>query len=141
MRAQKACIFGSLRERLTPNCPTSNTFVPQGCAGITTVASGPPQWLNASAPRLNPSYSNFALLDTEGVSWYNALQVNLTNRLSHGLQYQIAYTYGKLLDDTEGITNADTSNSAIGLTMNPFNSLLDWGPSEPHISLHSQWNA
>lgn len=117
------------QREINPNCPTSNKFVPKGCEGITSVTSGPTQWLNAKAPKLNPSYSNFALFDTEGVSWYNALQVNLTNRLSHSLQYQIAYTFSKLLDDTEGITNADTSNSATGLTMNPFDSMMEWGPA------------
>ena len=30
-----------------PFCPTSNTFVPQGCAGITTVV---PTWVNSGAP-------------------------------------------------------------------------------------------
>src|SRR6185312_16165178 len=55
--------------------------------------------------------------------------VNLTNRVSHGIQYQIAYTFSKLLDDTEGITNSETSGSATGLTMNPFDSMLEWGPS------------
>jgi hypothetical protein len=116
-------------QEANPRCPTSNTFVPQGCAGITSVASGTTVWSNASAPRLNPFWGDFSLFNTYGESWYNALEVNLTNRLSHGLQYHVAYTYSKLLDDTEGIDNADTSGSAPGRPEDPFNLKLDWGPA------------
>ncbi len=69
------------------------------------------------------------MFNTYGVSWYNALEVNVTKRLSHGLQYHVAYTFSKLLDDTEGLANSDTSNSAPGLTTNPFNPMQDWGPA------------
>jgi Carboxypeptidase regulatory-like domain/TonB dependent receptor len=113
-----------------PFCPTQNTFVPQGCTGITAVVPGAnPVWANASAPRLNPFFSNFSLFGTAGVSWYNALQVNLTKHLSHGLQYQFAYTYAKLLDDTEGISNSDTSGATTNQVENPFSPILDWGPA------------
>jgi hypothetical protein len=40
-------------------------------------------------------------LQTTGNSWYNALQVSLTKRFSHGLQFLASYTYARLLD-TEG---------------------------------------
>jgi len=113
-----------------PFCPTQNTFVPQGCTGITTVVPGAnPVWANAKAPRLNPFFSNFSLFGTAGVSWYNALQVNLTKHLGHGLQYQFAYTYSKLLDDTEGISNSDTSGATTNQVENPFRPILDWGPA------------
>ena len=113
-----------------PFCPTQNTFVPQGCTGITTVVPGAnPIWANAKAPRLNPFFSNFSLFGTAGVSWYNALQVNLTKHLGHGLQYQFAYTYSKLLDDTEGISNSDTSGATTNQVENPFSPILDWGPA------------
>ncbi|MGC2418228.1 MAG: TonB-dependent receptor [Candidatus Acidiferrales bacterium] len=128
-----------------PFCPTSNTFVPQGCAGITTVVPnfgqfGSPVWANASAPRLNPFYSNFALYQTAGVSWYNALQVNVTKQVGHGLEFQSAYTYSKLLDDTEGISNSDTSGSQTGLDTNPFNRLFDWGPSNFDVRHNWRFN-
>ena len=50
----------------------------------------------------NPFFSNFALYQTAGVSWYNALQINVTKKVGHGLEFQSAYTYSKLLDDTRG---------------------------------------
>src|ERR1700723_2145048 len=58
---------------VNPRCPTQNSFVPQGCSAITTASPGAPTvWSNATAPRLNPFFSNFALFRTIGVSWYNA---------------------------------------------------------------------
>jgi hypothetical protein len=115
---------------VNPRCPTQNSFVPQGCSAITTASPGAPTvWSNATAPRLNPFFSNFALFRTIGVSWYNALQVNLTKHLGRGLQFQTAYTYSKLLDDTEGLANADTIGSTTDFVENPFNPKLDYGPA------------
>ena len=124
-----------------PFCPTSNTFVPQGCAGVTTVVpNANPIWASTSAPRLNPFFSNFALYQTTGVSWYNALQINVTKKVGHGLEFQSAYTYSKLLDDTEGISNSDTSGSQTGLDTNPFNRLFDWGPSNFDVRHNWRFN-
>jgi hypothetical protein len=41
-------------------------------------------------------------------SWYNALQVNVQKRMSHGFQVQGAFTYSKSLDDSSGSTAGDT---------------------------------
>ena len=68
-----------------------------------------PVWASATLPRLNPFFANFALFGTAGVSWYNALEVNLTKKMGHGLEFQSAYTFSRLLDDTEGTSNSDTS--------------------------------
>ncbi len=123
-----------------PFCPTSNTFVPQGCAGFTTVVPNAlPVWSCPGtcpagfnrAPRLNPFFANFALLQhSGGESWYNALEVNLTKRVGHGLEFQSAYTYSKLLDDTEGLSNSDTSGSQTGLIEDPFNTQARMGPGQ-----------
>ena len=113
-----------------PRCPTSNSFIPRGCEAITQVVSGSlPVWANATAPRLNPFYGNFSLFDTRGISWYNALEVNLRNRITHGVQFQVAYTYSKLLDDTEGLSNSDTSGATTNQVEDPFNPMVDYGPA------------
>jgi hypothetical protein len=43
-------------------------------------------------------------VQTEGASWYNALNVSLTKRFSHGLQFLASYTFAKLLDTEGGYT-------------------------------------
>ena len=123
-----------------PTCPTMNTFIPRGCESTTQI--GPTTvWANAKAPRVNPFFSNFSLFGTAGVSWYNALQVNLTKYLSHGLQFQVAYTYSKLMDDTEGLSNSDTSGSTTSQVENPFNPLLEWGPANFDVTHNLRVNA
>lgn len=57
---------------------------------------------------------------------YNALQVQLRQRFSHGLTYQVFYTYSKALDDTSGINNIGGLN---GFIQDPHNVNADKGPA------------
>jgi len=61
---------------------------------------------------------------TAGVSNYNSLQVSLNKRMSHGLLFQVSYTYSHSIDDTSGY-----ENSSGNLTTNPYNFALDRGNS------------
>lgn len=45
-------------------------------------------------------------LQTQGALWYNALQVSLNKRFSHGLQFLVAYTWAKSLTDANGFSTA-----------------------------------
>jgi hypothetical protein len=123
-----------------PDCPTSYKVVLQGCAGVTTGISNLPIWANAKAPRLNPFFSNFSVFGTAGVSWYNALEVNLTKKLNHGVQFQAAYTYSKLLDDTEGVANSDTSGSTTSQVEDPLDPILDYGPANFDVRQNLHFN-
>jgi hypothetical protein len=49
---------------------------------------------------INP---NADLWTGDGISFYNALQVGLTKKLSHGLQITAAYTYSHSLDEGSGL--------------------------------------
>ena len=51
-------------------------------------------------------------IDSEGASWYNALEVNITKRLSKGLQFLASYTFAKSLD-TDGANVVVTSDATI----------------------------
>jgi hypothetical protein len=51
---------------------------------------------------------------------YNALQVNLTKRMAHGLQFQGAYTWSKALNYT----------TESGMLLNPFNLRSNYGPAD-----------
>jgi hypothetical protein len=64
--------------------------------------------------------------ETEGSSWYNGLEVSLTKRLSHGLQFLASYTFSKTLD-TDGADINGTS-AANTLTLGDQNSPAQrWG--------------
>ena len=43
------------------------------------------------------------LYEAEGISNYNALQLGLRRRLSHGLQITAAYTYSHTLDEQSNL--------------------------------------
>jgi hypothetical protein len=57
---------------------------------------------------------------------YNALQVQVRQRFSHGASYQVFYTYSKALDDASGINNISGLSEFI---QNPQNPGADKGPS------------
>jgi hypothetical protein len=51
------------------------------------------------APVLGFAPSGIWQVETEGNSLYNGLQLSLTERLNHGVQFKAAYTFSKTLDD------------------------------------------
>ncbi len=69
-------------------------------------------------------FGSVATQATAGVSSYNSLQVSLNKRMSHGVFYQVSYTYSHSIDDTSGY-----ENSSGNLTTNPYNFALDRGDS------------
>ncbi|HXJ11158.1 MAG TPA: TonB-dependent receptor, partial [Candidatus Limnocylindrales bacterium] len=49
------------------------------------------------------------VMESAGASWYNGLEVSLTKRLSHGIQFLASYTFSKTLD-TDGSDINSTSS-------------------------------
>ena len=64
-------------------------------------------------------------LESSGASWYNALNVSVEKRLSHGLQFLASYTYSRLLSTDTGTSNGANGGSASGDQNNP---LSRYGP-------------
>ncbi len=63
-------------------------------------------------PRRNPNFESIRLRSTDGKSWYNGMTANLSKRFSRGLQFQVAYTFGRSTDyGSQAIGSADYSNS------------------------------
>jgi hypothetical protein len=63
---------------------------------------------------------------SEGVSSYNALQVDVNHRFSRGLSFRGVYTWSKTLDDGDSL-NATAAQNAVALLSNPYNPRADWG--------------
>jgi hypothetical protein len=105
-------------------CPAAypSTF-PAGIAG-TPVPAG--TYYVPTATRANPTLANTWSWFSEGVSSYNALQVDLNRRFSGGLLLRGVYTFSKVLDDGDSL-NATTSGGGPALASNPFNLRSDWG--------------
>ena len=65
---------------------------------------------------------------TEGNTSYNALQFDVTRRISHGLQFRGNYTWSKNLDVNSGLTGAQANNQA-QMVLDRNDLKRDWGPS------------
>ena len=78
------------------------------------------------AGRPNPNLGAAFFWYTEGNSSYNALQVDVVQRLSHGLQLRGNFTFAKNLDMNSALTGAQASNQA-QMIMDRNDLLRDWG--------------
>ena len=83
-------------------------------------------YIPAGTPKANPALANTWTWYSVGNSNYNALQVDLNHRFSHGLSLRGVYTWSKALDDGDSV-NGTTAGNAPGLVSNPFNLKADYG--------------
>src|SRR5271157_2799038 len=97
---------------------------PAGIAG-TPIPKGT-YYIPAGTPKANPALANTWTWFSEGTSTYNALQVDLRRRFSHGLSIRGVYTFSKALDDGDSL-NQTTAGNAPGLASNPFHLAADKG--------------
>ena len=101
-----------------PNVPTLGALagapVPAGAFYVPTTT------------RANPTIANTWTWFSLGTSNYNALQVDVNRRFSHGLSLRGVYTWSKALDDGDSL-NATAAPNAPGLVSNPFDLHADYG--------------
>jgi hypothetical protein len=83
----------------------------------------------ADAVRQNPNWGSIDFRTTGGRSWYNALQLGATKRLSDGFRGQASYTLGKVTDETQGQVGVDTTNSSV-FPQDPIDPRNDRGPAD-----------
>src|SRR5208282_4498769 len=77
---------------------------------------------------------------TEGNSSYNALEMEVTHRLSRGLQFRANYTWSKNLDVNSGLTGAQASNEA-QMVLDRNDLRRDWGPSALNVTSQASISA
>lgn len=85
-------------------------------------------YIPSGTPLANPALAAAWAWFSEGDSSYNALEADLTHRLSHGLMLRGTYTWSKALDDGDSL-NATAAGNAPGLVSNPAHIGSDWGPA------------
>lgn len=71
----------------------------------------------SSTAQVNPAFGVIRYINWNASSNYNALNVNIDKRFSHNLQFQVAYTYSKSLDDTSQTIAGDTFANGINSPM------------------------
>jgi Carboxypeptidase regulatory-like domain len=85
-----------------------------------------------TATLANPALANTTSWFSEGVSSYNALEVDLNKRFSSGFQLRGVYTFSKSLDDGTA-WNSSVAANAPGFVMFPLNPKWDWGLSTTDV--------
>ncbi len=120
----------------------ANIPVPTICPASPCPASYPAglTYFAPNAPLANPNLANTTHWFSWGSSSYNGLQVNLTRRLSHGLQFRGAYTFSKSLDEGSSLANA-ISGTTNAFTMDPLQPHLDYGRSSFDVRHAASINA
>jgi len=71
--------------------------------------------ISLRAPILGVAPDSMNIEESEGSSWYNALEVSLTKRLSHGFQILASYTFSKTLDTDGSDINSISAGNTITL--------------------------
>jgi hypothetical protein len=111
---------------ICPGSPCPATYpatFPAAIAG-TPVPSG--TYFVPTTTKANPAIANTWTWFSEGVSLYNALQVDVNHRFSGGLTFRGVYTFSRVLDDGDSL-NATTSGGGPALASNPFDLKSDKG--------------
>jgi hypothetical protein len=82
--------------------------------------------INSRVPILGIPADSLDMVESAGSSWYNALELSLTKRMGHGLQFLGSYTFSKTLD-TDG-ANINGTSAGTAMTLGDQNSTRQrWG--------------
>ena len=84
------------------------------------------------APLMNPALANTTTWLSNGLSSYNALQVDVSRHFRHGFQIRGVYTFAKSLDDGTAL-NSSVGANAPGFVMYPLNPKIDWSRSTSDV--------
>ena len=80
----------------------------------------------ANAPLANNAVWNTTHWFSEGISSYNGLQVDANRRFGKSLQFRVAYTFSKALDDGDNMNTSVATNSP-AFVANPLDPKADYG--------------
>jgi len=114
------CQAGGAATSGAPATAANQSHVPEGAEYIPV------------GTRPNPYLGAGFFWFTEGNSSYNALQVDVTKRLSAGLQFRGNYTWSKNLDMNSGLTGAQANNQS-QMILDRNDLPRDWGPSALNV--------
>jgi hypothetical protein len=82
---------------------------------------------------INPSYSSIRGMFYQGRSYFDALELQLAKRMSHGFQVQGTYTWGKSIDTSSATLAGDAFGNSIS-SLNWFDMKLTRGLSDFNVA-------
>jgi hypothetical protein len=83
---------------------------------------------------INPNVAGIQSTIWQSKSWYNALQVELEKRMSHGLQAEVSFTWSKTMDTTSGSFAGDNFAGDLNPTIPWWDLKLIKGLSDFNVS-------
>jgi outer membrane receptor protein involved in Fe transport len=86
-----------------------------------------------NALAVNPIFSSIRGMFYQGRSYFNALELQLAKRMSHGFQMQGTYTWGKSMDTSSATVAGDAFGNSIS-SLNWFDMKLTRGLSDFNVS-------
>lgn len=93
--------------------------------------------------RRNPNFTGIWQRVTDAESTYNALQIGVNKRYSHGWRVQASYTLSKSEDDSSGINSQDFSN-VVQYGLDWYDPKFDWGLSafdaRHNLTFNGSWD-
>ena len=105
-----------------PNCPQNQLSTLTTRRKLNLIQCG------TATPRVTgPCYGPFELEDNAAWSNYNALQISINRKFSHGLEFLGSYVYGKYLDIESFGAEGGTG------PRDPYNLALSYGPSDNDV--------
>ena len=100
-----------------PTRTSAGLLFPCGFAKSTDAFCTPGLTPNVPAPapsaKINQALGTIRYLYWGSDSFYHAMNVNVDKRMSHGLQFQIAYTLSKSIDDNSSTIAGDTFSNSL----------------------------
>jgi len=105
-----------------PSCP----------AGLAAGTVFYPYVPGKTTPNANPNLANTTSWASQGVSSYNALEVDVSKKLSHDFQVRGVYTWSKNLDDGSAWNTSVSANTPAYVSF-PGNPKVDYGPAATNI--------
>jgi len=83
--------------------------------------------------RINPNFGSVRAMFYQGRSYFNALEMQLAKRMSHGFQVQGTFTYGKSMDTSSATLAGDAFGNSIS-SLNWFDMGLTRAPSDFNVT-------
>ncbi len=97
-----------------------------------------------SGTRVNENFGSVRGMFYTGRSYYNAMEAQLSKRVSHGVQAQAVFTYGKSIDTSSATVAGDAFGNSISSLPNWFNPRLSRGLSDfnvtKNLTLNAMWD-
>lgn len=99
------------------------------------------QFFPEGSRRRNPNFDLVRQIAQGFNSSYNSTNLSVLKRFSQGLQVQLAYTYGKSIDERSGTSGRQEYSNGQGRTFDPYNRRLDRALSDFDVRHSAVFNA